>query len=51
MIGVYVIEKTDNKLSTESIFREPKFLPLNEIYEFYDLPVTKNGYYIMPTTY
>lgn len=29
MIGVYVIEKTEGKITTESIVRPPNFMPIN----------------------
>ncbi|CAD8158986.1 unnamed protein product [Paramecium octaurelia] len=51
MIGVYLIEKSENKITTQQIVRVPNFLPINEIQEEFDLQPTKNGYYIMPTTY
>jgi len=29
MIGVYLIEKTEGKISTEQVIRMPNFMPIN----------------------
>lgn len=33
MIGIYLLTKTDEKLSKENAVRLPSFIPLNTIYE------------------
>lgn len=35
MIGIYLLTKTDEKLSKENAVRLPSFIPLNTIYEEY----------------
>jgi hypothetical protein len=51
MIGIYLIEKTEGKISIDQVKREPNFLPINQIKEDFELNIARSGYYIMPTTY
>ena len=52
MIGIYLIERREQKISIDQIKREPNFLPVNVISEEFMLnDVAPNGYYIMPCTY
>lgn len=52
MIGIYLLKKTDEKLSKDNAVRLPSFIPLNTIHEEYTREeLTDNQYYIMPTTY
>jgi hypothetical protein len=52
MIGIYLIEKTEGKIAIDQVLRPPNFLPINQITEEFELrDISKNGYYIMPTTY
>ena len=52
MIGIYLINKIEGKISTEDMVKEPNFMPVNVLIEEYTLnEVNKNGYLIMPCTY
>lgn len=54
MIGIYLIEKKDSKLSVEHLVnnKEPSFLPLNVISENYILGnINGKSYFIMPSTF
>ncbi len=51
MIGLYLLMKTDHKISLQDMIKEPSFMPVMNISEEFDLKTNKNGYYIMPTTY
>ena len=52
MIAIYLLKKTDNKLSYEDRVREENFMPVNVLSEEYHLQeINENGYLIMPCTY
>ena len=52
MIGIYVLEKTDTKISIDHKLRDPNFLPVEVLEEEFNLEeVNPQGYYIMPCTY
>lgn len=54
MIGIYLLEKRENKLTFENLVnnREPSFMPLNEICETFVLNnINGKSYFIMPSTF
>jgi len=54
MIGIYLLEKRENKLTIENLVsnREPSFMPLNVICENYVMSGIKGkSYFIMPSTF
>ena len=54
MIGIYLLEKRENKLTIENLVnnKEPSFMPLNVICENFSLSsINGKSYYIMPSTF
>lgn len=54
MIGIYLLEKKDTKLSIDHLVnnKEPSFLPLNVISETYSLiGIDGKAFFIMPSTF
>jgi len=51
MIGIYLLEKTQSKISIDQKIKDPNFLPVNVITEEFSLSPVENGWFIMPTTY
>lgn len=52
MIGIYLLEKREGKISIDQRIGSNNFLPVSVLEEEYNLPeISKSGYYIMPSTY
>jgi hypothetical protein len=54
MIGIYLLEKKETKLSIDHLVnnKEPSFLPLNFISETYSLNgIDGRAFFIMPSTF
>jgi len=52
MIALYLLKKTESKITYEDRVKDENFMPVNVLSEEYNLAeINKNGYIIMPCTY